>query len=49
LFGRFLHLPLPPLVRIDYVWHTPDLRALRCQTGPDGGSDHLPLQAELAL
>ena len=47
VFGRYLGLPLPPLVRIDYVWHTPDLRAIRCRTGPDGGSDHLPLQAEL--
>ncbi len=46
VFGRFLKLPLPPLVRIDYVWHTPDLRAIRCRTGPDGGSDHLPLQAD---
>jgi endonuclease/exonuclease/phosphatase family metal-dependent hydrolase len=49
VFGRFLRLPLPPLVRIDYIWHTPDLRAIRCRTGPDGGSDHLPLQAELEL
>jgi endonuclease/exonuclease/phosphatase (EEP) superfamily protein YafD len=49
VFGRFLRLPLPPLVRIDYIWHTPDLRAIRCRTGPDGGSDHLPLRAELEL
>jgi endonuclease/exonuclease/phosphatase family metal-dependent hydrolase len=49
VFGRFFGLPLPPLVRIDYVWHTPDLRAIRCRTGPDGGSDHLPIQAELEL
>jgi len=47
IFGRYKRIPLPPLVRIDYVWHTPDLRAIRCRTGPDGGSDHLPLQAEL--
>jgi endonuclease/exonuclease/phosphatase family metal-dependent hydrolase len=49
VFGRFLGLPLPPLVRIDYVWHTPDLRAIRCRTAPDGGSDHLPLETELEL
>ena len=49
MFGRFLRLPLPPLVRIDYIWHTPDLRAIRCRTGPDGGSDHLPIEAELEL
>jgi endonuclease/exonuclease/phosphatase family metal-dependent hydrolase len=47
IFGRYKRIPLPPLVRIDYVWHTSDLRAIRCRTGPDGGSDHLPLQAEL--
>ncbi len=49
VFGRYLGLPLPPLVRIDYVWHTPDLRVLSCRPGPDGGSDHLPVQVELAL
>lgn len=47
IFGRYKRIPLPPLVRIDYVWHTLDLRAIRCRTGPDGGSDHLPLEAEL--
>jgi len=47
VFGRYKRLPLPPLVRIDYVWHTAALRAIRCRTGPDGGSDHLPLEAEL--
>jgi endonuclease/exonuclease/phosphatase family metal-dependent hydrolase len=47
--GRFLKIPLPPLVRIDYIWHTPDMRAVSSRTGPDGGSDHLPLQAELEL
>jgi endonuclease/exonuclease/phosphatase (EEP) superfamily protein YafD len=49
VFGRYLGLPLPPLVRIDYVWHTSDLRAIGCRAGPDGGSDHLPVQAELAF
>jgi endonuclease/exonuclease/phosphatase (EEP) superfamily protein YafD len=47
VFGRYKRIPLPPLVRIDYVWHTSDLRAILCRTGPDGGSDHLPLVAEL--
>lgn len=49
VFGRFYRLPLPPVVRIDYIWHTPGLRVTGCRTGPDGGSDHLPLQAELEL
>lgn len=49
VFGRYLHLPLPPLVRIDYVWRTPGIRVTSCGTGPDGGSDHLPVQAEVEL
>ncbi|MBN1966097.1 MAG: endonuclease/exonuclease/phosphatase family protein [Anaerolineae bacterium] len=40
--------PLPfPLVRIDYVWHTPDFYPLRAWTGPAWGSDHLPVVADL--
>jgi endonuclease/exonuclease/phosphatase (EEP) superfamily protein YafD len=38
-----------PLVRIDYVFHSADLTALRARVGPDGGSDHLPVVAELAF
>ena len=38
-----------PLLRVDYVWHTPDLGALDCWVGPDAGSDHLPVLARLAL
>lgn len=40
---------IPPLVRIDYIWHSDHLRALSTQLGPDLGSDHLPLVAVLAL
>lgn len=40
-------LHLPPLVRIDYVWMTPEIEAARAQVGPDGGSDHLPVVADL--
>ncbi|MGQ9887868.1 MAG: endonuclease/exonuclease/phosphatase family protein [Aggregatilineales bacterium] len=39
---------LPPLVRIDYVWHSADFRALRAETGPPLGSDHLPLRVSLS-
>lgn len=38
-----------PLIRIDYVWVTPDWCPLSAQTGPILGSDHLPLQVELAF
>lgn len=39
---------LPPLIRIDYVWHSPGFRALDAHTGPRLGSDHLPLRVSLS-
>lgn len=41
-------LIFPPLVRIDFVWHTAYFQAVRAWLGPDAGSDHLPLLATLA-
>ena len=38
-----------PLVRIDYVFHSPDLAAVAARVGPDGGSDHLPVIVDLAF
>ncbi len=38
-----------PLVRIDYVFHSADLAAVATRVGPDGGSDHLPVIADLAF
>jgi endonuclease/exonuclease/phosphatase (EEP) superfamily protein YafD len=38
-----------PLVRIDYIFHSADLAAPRAWVGPHGGSDHLPVVAELAF
>jgi vancomycin resistance protein VanJ len=38
-----------PLVRIDYVFHSTELVALHAAVGPDGGSDHLPVVADLAF
>ena len=38
-----------PLLRIDYIFHSADLAALRAWVGPDGGSDHLPIVADLAF
>jgi endonuclease/exonuclease/phosphatase (EEP) superfamily protein YafD len=38
-----------PLVRIDYIFHSAELVALATRVGPDGGSDHLPVVAELAF
>ena len=36
-----------PLVRLDYVWHGPHLRATSAEIGPAFGSDHLPLVVDL--
>jgi endonuclease/exonuclease/phosphatase (EEP) superfamily protein YafD len=41
-----LHLPL---VRIDYVFHSADLRAISARVGPSTGSEHLPVVADLVF
>lgn len=38
---------IPPLLRIDYVWHSPHFRTRQAAIGPNLGSDHLPLLVEL--
>jgi len=38
---------LPPLMRIDYVWTTPEFTATSTWVGGDAGSDHLPVLADL--
>ena len=40
-------IPLPPLLRVDYVWHTAHFRAVDSWIGANAGSDHLPVLAEL--
>ena len=47
VFRRYRGLPVPPVVRIDHIWHSADLVPLRAEVGPDGGSDHLPVVADL--
>lgn len=44
---RLGEMALPPLLRVDYVWHTAHFRALRAWIGAHAGSDHLPVLAEL--
>jgi vancomycin resistance protein VanJ len=41
------YLPNLYLSRIDYVWHSAGLTATRATIGSAGGSDHLPVTAEL--
>ena len=38
-----------PVQRMDYVWHNDAFIANSIQIGPQGGSDHLPVTAKLAL
>ena len=37
---------IPPILRVDYIWHSQDLRTTRVFRGPPLGSDHLPFFAE---
>ncbi len=37
------------MIRIDHLWLSSDLKAADCQVGPDLGSDHLPVVAEIGL
>ncbi len=40
---------VPSLVRLDYIWHSSQVRAVDVQQGPKLGSDHLPLYGTLEL
>ncbi|MCC7208609.1 MAG: endonuclease/exonuclease/phosphatase family protein [Anaerolineae bacterium] len=41
---------LPPLVRLDYVFHNPTMRVIEARAWPDaGGSDHRPLLVRLKI
>jgi len=46
---RLHWVPLPPVVRIDYIWHSATITALAAWVGPDGGSGHLPVLARLSI
>ena len=41
-------LPVPPLVRIDYIWLTDGLAPVGAWVGGHAGSDHLPVIADVA-
>jgi endonuclease/exonuclease/phosphatase (EEP) superfamily protein YafD len=47
--GGELPTIIPPLIRIDYIWHSDHFRTIDAQQGPPLGSDHLALTATLAL
>ena len=46
---RLSWVPLPAFTRVDYVWHTPELRPLDAWVAHGAGSDHRPVFARLAL
>ncbi len=46
---RLSWLPLPPMARIDYIWHSGNLTSLAAWVGAGAGSDHLPVLARLSL
>jgi vancomycin resistance protein VanJ len=49
LLNRALRwVPLLPLARVDYIWHTPQLVSQEVWVGEDGGSDHLPVLARFS-
>ncbi len=49
--ARALGLPafIPPIIRIDYIWHSAGLQAIQAWKGDFVGSDHFPMFADLAL
>ncbi len=47
--ARGLPSLLPPLIRIDYIWHSEQFDTLAAARGPALGSDHLPMLATLML
>jgi endonuclease/exonuclease/phosphatase (EEP) superfamily protein YafD len=38
-----------PVARIDYVFHSPELVTFEARLGPDSGSEHLPVVADLGF
>jgi len=45
---RYFRVRLRPMLRVDYVWHTPHLKAYRAWVGENSGSDHLPVLARMS-
>ena len=42
-------IPLPPMLRVDYIWYTQSLSVVDAWIGEDAGSDHLPVLAKVML
>jgi endonuclease/exonuclease/phosphatase (EEP) superfamily protein YafD len=46
---QYAPIPLPLMLRIDYIWATGHFKPLSSQVGASFGSDHLPVISELML
>jgi len=46
---RVGNVRIRPVLRVDYLWITPDIEPLESWVGPYSGSDHLPVLARLAI
>lgn len=44
-----LPISIPPIIRIDYIWHNDAFQSIDAWQSPELGSDHLGLQATLSL
>lgn len=42
-------IPLIPVARVDYIWHSEQLSCASCWVGKDAGSDHLPVFAKMRI
>ncbi|MFN8419685.1 MAG: endonuclease/exonuclease/phosphatase family protein [Anaerolineae bacterium] len=40
---------MPPIIRIDYIWHSPQWAPINAEQGPYLGSDHLAVLAQFTL
>lgn len=48
-FGHTFQGKFFPVGRIDYIWHTQDIKTVEAYVGREAGSDHLPMIAKLQL
>lgn len=49
-FPNYKFEPFPPMLRLDYVWHSDQFTAIEAEVWPDHGkSDHSPVLVTLAL
>jgi endonuclease/exonuclease/phosphatase (EEP) superfamily protein YafD len=46
---RMARRKVPPIVRFDYIWNTPNIEVEAAWVGTDTGSDHAPVLARLRL